>query len=73
NDHPNSYTGGAHGYDPIHTSMHGIFIASGPAFKNNFIVNSFQNIHLYDLISHILGINPTENDGSLDSISVILK
>ena len=73
NDHPNSYTGGAHGYDPIHTSMHGIFIASGPAFKNNLIVNSFQNIHLYDLIAHILGINPTENDGSLDSISVILK
>jgi hypothetical protein len=53
--------------------MHGIFIASGPAFKNNLIVNSFQNIHLYDLIAHILGINPTENDGSLDSISVILK
>jgi hypothetical protein len=53
--------------------MHSIFIASGPAFKRHQVVNSFQNIHIYDLIAHILEISPSENDGSIDSISVILR
>ena len=73
NEHPNAYTGGGHGYDPINRSMHGSFIASGPAFKDGLSVNSFLNIHTYNLIAHILALNPTENDGHFDSVSVMLK
>ena len=73
NDHPNAYTGGNHGYDPINRSMHGSFIASDPAFKEGLSVNSFLNIHTYDLIAHIMELNPTENDGHFDSVSVMLK
>ena len=71
--HPSAYTGGTHGYDNRLTSMRGIFIASGPAFKNDLVVESFGNIHIYELICHILSLQPAENDGSLDSVVVLLK
>ena len=73
NDHPDAYMGGTHGYDPAYKSMHGFFIASGPAFKDGLTVSPFQNIHTYDLIAHILALNPVENDGCLDSVSVMLE
>ena len=73
NDHPNSFRGGAHGYDPINKSMHGIFIAHGPAFKNGLTVGSFSNIHTYELIASILEIEPIENDASFDSVSIMVK
>ena len=73
NDNPYSFTGGAHGYDPINKSMHGIFIASGPALKDSLTVESFINIHTYELIASILDLEPKENDASFDSISVMLE
>jgi len=53
--------------------MHGIFLAYGPAFKDGLIVLSFQNIHIYELIANVLGIEPAVTDGSLDSVSVMLE
>lgn len=73
NARPFAYSGGSHGYDNRFKSMHGIFFASGPAFKNNLVVKSFGNIHIYELICHILSLQPAENDGSLDSVIVFLK
>ena len=52
--------------------MHGIFIAHGPAFKSGIIANSFQNIHIYNVLTKILDIEPAPNDGSLDSLQHIL-
>ncbi|NJL51758.1 MAG: alkaline phosphatase family protein [Hydrococcus sp. SU_1_0] len=65
--------GGSHGYDNQLSSMHGIFIASGPVFKKGLIVESFENIHIYDLIAKILDLNPASNDGNLDSVEILLK
>ncbi|WP_163717974.1 alkaline phosphatase family protein [Mangrovibacterium lignilyticum] len=65
--------GGTHGYNPSNTDMHAIFYGSGPAFKSNFKSGSIQNIHLYSLFSKILGVEPTENDGSVDSVVQFLK
>ena len=73
NNHPYSFTGGEHGYDPINKSMHGVFIASGPALKDNFTLGSFSNIHTYELMASILSLEPVENDASFDSISVMLE
>jgi predicted AlkP superfamily pyrophosphatase or phosphodiesterase len=55
--------GGAHGYDPKFRSMHGIFIAAGPAFKRGARVPAFENIHLYDALAQVLGVPPAPNDG----------
>jgi predicted AlkP superfamily pyrophosphatase or phosphodiesterase len=67
------YDGGTHGYDNENTDMHGIFIASGPAFKQNFIVPSFENIHIYSLLAKILELKPVSTDGNLEKVVNLLK
>ena len=55
---------GVHGYDPrTATSMHGIFVASGPAFKAGATVPPFENVHIYNALVKILGVTPATNDG----------
>jgi predicted AlkP superfamily pyrophosphatase or phosphodiesterase len=65
--------GGTHGYDNRLVSMGALFIASGPAFKSGVVVPPFQNIHVYDLMAHLLGLRPAPNDGSLDSTRAMLR
>jgi alkaline phosphatase D len=67
------YSGGAHGYDNDNMDMHTIFYALGPAFKENYSHPTFENIHIYPLISHILGLQPAENDGNLEEVADMLK
>jgi predicted AlkP superfamily pyrophosphatase or phosphodiesterase len=65
--------GGTHGFDNQLPAMGALFIASGPAFKSGVVVPPFQNIHVYDLMAHLLGLRPAPNDGSLDSTRVMLR
>lgn len=56
--------GGAHGYDPANRSMHGLFIATGPGvIGGGRVVDAFENIHVYDFMCALLGIQPAANDG----------
>ncbi len=64
---------GSHGYDPKLTSMHGIFVAQGPAFKVGSKVPAFANIHIYALMCQILGLTPAPNDGKLEAVQNLLK
>lgn len=49
--------GGNHGWDPKRFSnMHGIFFAEGPALKKNVKLAAFENIHIFPLVSKILGL-----------------
>jgi hypothetical protein len=52
--------------------MQAIFLARGPTFKKGVTVPPFQNIHLYVLLAHLLGVTPAPNDGSLDSVESVL-
>jgi predicted AlkP superfamily pyrophosphatase or phosphodiesterase len=63
----------AHGYEPDISSMQAIFLASGPHFNKGIRVPRFQNIHIYNLMAHILDLDGVENDGTLDSIPSMLK
>jgi predicted AlkP superfamily pyrophosphatase or phosphodiesterase len=63
---------GAHGYPPETPSMQAIFLGHGPAFRKGVVVSPFENIHLYALLAHLLGITPVPNDGSLDSVRSVL-
>ena len=69
----NSYGSGAHGYDNKNTDMHAIFYATGPAFNKNQNYPTFDNIGLYPLIAHILGLTPVEVDGKLENVKGMLK
>jgi predicted AlkP superfamily pyrophosphatase or phosphodiesterase len=55
--------GGTHGYDARLRSMHGLFIASGPRIKSGMRVKEFENIHIYDFLCAVLGLQPAKNDG----------
>src|SRR6056297_11518 len=65
--------GGAHGYDNEHQEMHSFFLANGSSFKQGEQTPGFQNIHLYELMAHLLNLEPAPNDGSLDSLIHILQ
>lgn len=54
---------GNHGYDPAHRSMHGLFIAVGPAFRAGVKAPRFENVHVYELLCRVLAIRPEPNDG----------
>jgi predicted AlkP superfamily pyrophosphatase or phosphodiesterase len=64
---------GNHGYDNQLTSMHGIFIAGGPAFKKGLTIEPFENIQIYNLIAKILQLKPAQNDGKLEKVQSMLK
>ena len=49
--------------------MHTIFYAEGPAFKNGYTNPAFPNVDIYGIITHILGLDPADNDGELDRVS----
>ena len=63
---------GHHGYPPELASMRALFLARGPAFRKGVVVEPFQNVHIYALLTEILGLRPTANDGKLDSIKTVL-
>jgi hypothetical protein len=53
--------------------MGALFLARGPAFRRGLRVPAFRNVHLYPLMAELLGIEPLESDGSLDSLRSILS
>lgn len=64
---------GSHGYDNLEESMRAIFIGHGEAFKNGFVSEPFQNIHIYNLMCKILNLKPAPNDGDFEKIKNLLK
>jgi predicted AlkP superfamily pyrophosphatase or phosphodiesterase len=65
---------GVHGYDPqTATSMHGIFVASGPAFKSGVTVAPFENVNVYNALSAVLGVTPAANDGDPKVARLLLR
>jgi predicted AlkP superfamily pyrophosphatase or phosphodiesterase len=55
--------GGTHGYDARAQSMHGLFIANGPRIRHGLKFKPFENIHIYEFMCAILGLQPAKNDG----------
>jgi len=65
---------GNHGYDNFHIDMHGVFIAAGPSFKQNYKTGTLNNIDIYPLLCKIFNCTPAENiNGDLKRIDYILK
>jgi predicted AlkP superfamily pyrophosphatase or phosphodiesterase len=56
--HPAGPPAGMHGYDPAHMpEMKAIFFAAGPDIRPGQRVEPFENVNLYPLIAHILGLD----------------
>jgi predicted AlkP superfamily pyrophosphatase or phosphodiesterase len=65
--------GATHGFDPALRSMGSVFVAAGPAFRAGVTIPRFRAIDLYAMMTHILGLTPAPNSGSLDSARVVLR
>uniref|UniRef100_A0A7N6C405 AP3A hydrolase n=1 Tax=Anabas testudineus TaxID=64144 RepID=A0A7N6C405_ANATE len=63
---------GNHGYDNTLRSMHPVFVARGPAFRQNYVKTSMRSVDLYPLMCHILSIRPQPNNGSLVNVKDLL-
>ncbi|XP_078319808.1 uncharacterized protein LOC111119482 isoform X2 [Crassostrea virginica] len=66
-------TGGNHGWDNLYKSMHALFLAHGPGFKEKLQIDPFENIELYNMMCELMGIKPALNNGTLGSLHHILK
>lgn len=64
---------GMHGWDPAWHSMHGIFIASGPAFEPGERLPAVRSVDLYSLMAHLMDVPPAETDGSLTAFVPLLE
>jgi predicted AlkP superfamily pyrophosphatase or phosphodiesterase len=64
-----TFGGGAHGYDPRHREMHGLFIAAGARIRRGVVVPEFQNIHIYNFMCQLLHLTPAANDGDFSQVS----
>ena len=64
---------GTHGYDNLAPEMRTFFAAKGPDFRTGVRTEAVESIHIYELLSHLLGIEPADNDGDLDQIRFLLN
>jgi len=68
------FTKGEHGYDPAYTSMRGILIVNGPAFKTGgAAIEPVENIHIYNLLCAALHLAPAPNDGDDRLVKALLR
>ncbi|MGR3809348.1 alkaline phosphatase family protein [Jiulongibacter sp. NS-SX5] len=74
-DRQMTYPGGTHGYDPYEDqNMGALFCLSGPEIKENYTVSAIENIHVYPLVAHLLGLKISQKiDGDLEKVRSILK
>ncbi|XP_022254254.1 ectonucleotide pyrophosphatase/phosphodiesterase family member 6-like [Limulus polyphemus] len=67
------YTGN-HGYDPNSLSdMRGIFYATGTKLKKGYKAPPVKMVDQYNLMCHIIGLEPLPNNGSWDIIRPMLS
>jgi len=64
---------GEHGFAPEEPQMRAVFIASGPAFRDGATLPAFDNVDVYPLLAHLLGIAPAPNDGRLETFDRVLE
>ncbi|MGE0865821.1 MAG: ectonucleotide pyrophosphatase/phosphodiesterase [Vicinamibacterales bacterium] len=65
--------GGTHGYDARIKDMQGLFIATGPRLRRGLVVTPFENIHVYNLMCAVIGVEPSPNDGDPAVIQDMLR
>jgi hypothetical protein len=66
---------GMHGYDPAHmVEMKAIFFAAGPDIRSGEKVAAFENVNLYPLVAHILGLDISHlTTGAVDGDLKVLR
>lgn len=71
--HQDSFkAGGNHGYDNLEQDMAAIFMAKGPkiarAYEAGSILAPFYNVEVYGLLTELLNIDASSNNGTLEGV-----
>lgn len=64
---------GNHGNNNTLRSMHPVFVARGPAFRQHYVKAFMRSVDLYPLMCHALSIPPLQNNGSLSNVKDLLS
>lgn len=64
---------GQHGFDPYAPQMAALFIGHGPAFKRGAVIEDMDNVDVYPLAMHLLGVTPRPHDGQWRHVAGALK
>jgi predicted AlkP superfamily pyrophosphatase or phosphodiesterase len=64
---------GDHGYHHEVEEMGALFVAAGPALRRGAMVPPLSSVHLYELMCHLLDLEPAANDGSLEAVRHLLR
>ncbi|MCI0539139.1 MAG: ectonucleotide pyrophosphatase/phosphodiesterase [Verrucomicrobiales bacterium] len=64
---------GAHGFDNQLESMRALFVAHGPAFKKQVVIEPFENVEVYNIMARILRLKPASNDGGDAVAKAVLR
>jgi len=64
---------GGHGYDSQLDNMSGLFVARGPRLKVGYLREDLQNIHVYSLLTRLLGLHAAANDGDPSKTDDLFK
>ncbi|KAI9304857.1 alkaline-phosphatase-like protein [Cunninghamella echinulata] len=59
---------GVHGYDNLNPQSRAIFVAKGPTWNDGEVLEPFLNVELYQVLSKILEIKPSPNNGTLNGV-----
>ena len=65
---------GKHGFDNHMPEMRASFMAWGPAFKKGLTIDGFENVNIYPIVAHILGLafDKKTIDGKFEVLKPIL-
>ncbi|XP_065586506.1 bis(5'-adenosyl)-triphosphatase ENPP4 [Cyrtonyx montezumae] len=63
---------GDHGYDNTLPSMHPFLAARGPAFRRGSQQSTINNVDIYPMMCHILGLTPQPHNGTLSHAKCLL-
>ncbi|NXY89683.1 ENPP4 triphosphatase, partial [Alcedo cyanopectus] len=63
---------GDHGYDNALPSMHPFLAAHGPAFQRGYKQSRMNNVDIYPLMCHVLGLTPEPHNGTFSTIKCLL-
>lgn len=66
---PGKVYNGYHGYDVNEVKdMRGIFYAFGPGFEKDMKIEAIRNVDVYNIMMHLLNLQPLPNNGSWKSV-----
>lgn len=63
---------GNHGFDPFDPAMRAVFVAHGPAFRRGAVLADFDNVDVYPLLAHLLGVPARPGDGAVRALQPAL-